>query len=65
MDCAASRSSGAMAMRLLVRATNWLGDAVMSIPALREIRRARPEAHITILARQWVADLYAREDFLR
>ncbi|MEZ5365346.1 MAG: lipopolysaccharide heptosyltransferase II [Bryobacterales bacterium] len=50
-------------MRLLVRATNWLGDAVMSIPALREIRRARPEAEITILARQWVADLYAREDF--
>ena len=50
-------------MRLLVRATNWLGDAVMSIPALREIRRARPEADITVLARQWVADLYAREDF--
>lgn len=50
-------------MRLLVRTTNWLGDAVMSIPALRKIRRARPEAEITILARQWVADLYAREDF--
>jgi heptosyltransferase-2 len=50
-------------VRLLVRATNWLGDAVMSIPALREIRRVRPEAEITILARQWVADLYAREDF--
>ena len=50
-------------MRLLVRATNWLGDAVMSIPALREIRLVRPEAQITILARQWVADLYAREDF--
>jgi heptosyltransferase-2 len=50
-------------VRLLVRATNWLGDAVMSIPALREIRRVRPEAEIAILARPWVADLYAREDF--
>ena len=50
-------------MRLLVRATNWLGDAVMSIPALREIRRVRPEAEIAVLARPWVADLYAREDF--
>jgi heptosyltransferase II len=50
-------------VRLLVRATNWLGDAVMSIPALREIRRARPEAEIVVLARPWVADLYAREDF--
>ncbi len=50
-------------MRLLVRTTNWLGDAVMSIPALREIRGAFPEWEITLLARPWVADLYAREDF--
>ena len=50
-------------MKVLVRATNWLGDAVISIPALREIRRAHPGAEIVILARQWVADLYAREDF--
>jgi heptosyltransferase-2 len=50
-------------VKVLVRATNWLGDAVISIPALREIRRAHPGAEIVILARQWVADLYAREDF--
>ena len=49
--------------RLLVRATNWLGDAVMSIPALREIRRVHPGWHITVLARPWVADLYAGEPF--
>ena len=50
-------------MKLLVRTTNWLGDAVMSIPALREIRGAFPGWEITLLARPWVADLYAREDF--
>ncbi len=50
-------------MKLLVRATNWLGDAVMSIPALREIRRAYAGWEIVILARPWVADLYGREDF--
>ena len=50
-------------MKLLVRTTNWLGDAVMSIPALREIRGTFPEWEITLLARPWVADLYAREDF--
>ena len=49
--------------RLLVRATNWLGDAVMSIPALRELRRGHPGWRMTILARPWVAELYAREDF--
>jgi heptosyltransferase-2 len=47
--------------RLMVRATNWLGDAVMSLPAIREIRGIFPRAHIAVVARPWVADLYARE----
>lgn len=50
-------------MKTLVRATNWLGDAVMGVPALREIRRALPDDEIVVLARPWVADLYARESF--
>jgi len=48
---------------ILVRATNWVGDAVMSLPALRMLRQRFPGARITILARPWVADLYAREAF--
>jgi heptosyltransferase-2 len=44
--------------RILIRATNWVGDAVMCIPALAEIRRRYPNAHITLLARPWVAGLY-------
>lgn len=48
--------------KLLVRATNWLGDAVMSLPALRAIRRAHEGWSIVLLARPWIADLYARED---
>ncbi len=47
--------------KVLVRATNWLGDAVMSLPAIRAIRQVFPHAHIAVLARPWVADLYARE----
>jgi len=49
--------------RILVRATNWLGDAVMSLPALRALRERFPEAEIAILAKPWVADLYHREPF--
>jgi heptosyltransferase-2 len=45
----------------LVRATNWLGDAVMSLPAIRTVRQVFPHAHIALVARPWVADLYARE----
>lgn len=48
---------------ILVRATNWVGDAVMSVPALQALRRQYPEARISILARPWVASLYGREAF--
>ena len=48
--------------KILVRATNWVGDAVMSLPALRALRQRYPQARISILAKPWVADLYRRED---
>jgi heptosyltransferase II len=48
----------------MVRATNWVGDAVMSLPALQAIRARFPRAHIGIVARPWVADLYGRESFI-
>ena len=55
--------SGQPLHRILVRATNWVGDAVMSLPALRAVRARFPEAEIAVLARPWVADIYARESF--
>ncbi|MEO8100529.1 MAG: lipopolysaccharide heptosyltransferase II [Acidobacteriota bacterium] len=48
---------------ILVRATNWIGDAVMCLPALRALRQQHPQARITILAKPWVAELYGREPF--
>ncbi len=47
--------------RILIRATNWVGDAVMCVPALEAIRARFPNAHITVLARPWVAGLYGPE----
>jgi len=44
--------------RVLVRAPNWLGDVVLSLPALRDVRRAFPSARLDVLARPWVAGLY-------
>jgi heptosyltransferase-2 len=49
--------------KILVRATNWVGDAVMSLPALRALHERFPAAEISILAKPWVADLYGREHF--
>ncbi len=49
--------------RILVRATNWVGDAVMSLPALAAVRARFPHAHIAVLARPWVEGLYRQEPF--
>ncbi len=36
--------------RILIRSSNWLGDAIMSVPAVRMIKNGRPDAHVTIAA---------------
>ena len=46
-------------MKILVRATNWVGDAIMALPALRALRASYPSAQISILARPYVAEIYA------
>jgi heptosyltransferase-2 len=48
-------------LKILVRATNWIGDAIMSLPALRAIRRRFPDAGITVCAKPWVSALYQGE----
>ncbi len=45
-------------MKILVRATNWVGDAIMSLPALRAVRAKWPQAELSVLARPYVADIY-------
>ncbi len=44
--------------RLLVRATNWIGDAVMTTPAVRAIRENFPRAEISLLAKPWVVPVF-------
>ena len=44
--------------RILIRAGNWLGDAVMSVPAVRAIKRGRPDAHVSVLTPAKLADLW-------
>ncbi|CAB5079452.1 ADP-heptose--lipooligosaccharide heptosyltransferase II [Olavius algarvensis associated proteobacterium Delta 3] len=44
--------------RLLIRSTNWIGDAVMTTPALRAIRMNFPGVHIGLLAKPWVMPLF-------
>lgn len=45
------------ARRIVVRATNWVGDVLMTTPTLARLRALKPEAEITVLARSSVAPL--------
>ncbi len=44
--------------RILVRSTNWIGDAVMTTPALAALRAHYPQAEIVLLANPLVAELF-------
>ena len=44
--------------RILIRSSNWLGDAVISAPAVRAIKSGRPDAHITIAAPSKIAPIW-------
>jgi heptosyltransferase-2 len=45
-------------MKIVIRATNWVGDAIMALPALHAVRTRYPDAQIAIVARPYVADIY-------
>jgi len=44
--------------RILIRSSNWLGDAVMSVPAVRAIKNGRPDAQVTIAAPAKIAPMW-------
>jgi lipopolysaccharide heptosyltransferase II len=44
--------------RILIRSSNWLGDAVMSVPAVRAIKNGRPDVHVTIVAADKIAPMW-------
>ena len=50
--------------RVVVRGTNWVGDSVMTIPALRALRRVLPDAHLTLVIRPGTKGIFAEADFI-
>ena len=43
---------------ILIRGTNWIGDVIMTLPAIAAVRKTCPHARISVLAKPWVADTY-------
>src|SRR4026209_1115076 len=50
--------------RVVVRGTNWVGDSVMTVPALRALRQVLPEAKITLVVRPSAKGIFADVDFV-
>ncbi len=44
--------------RILVRSSNWLGDAAMSAPSIKRLKRGRPDIRLTVLTRSKLADFW-------
>lgn len=43
---------------LLVRGVNWIGDSVMTLPALKALRKSLPETNISLLVKPWVSHIF-------
>ncbi len=50
--------------KIVVRGTNWIGDAVMSVPALRELSRIFPDSEIVLHTKAALAGLFGDADFI-
>lgn len=60
-DEAARAASSVKRRGRLVIAPNWIGDAVMSLPVLRALRRAAPDEPLGVLAPRGPAAIYRAE----
>ncbi|MBF0390319.1 MAG: lipopolysaccharide heptosyltransferase II [Desulfamplus sp.] len=50
--------------KILIRAANWIGDAIMTTPVIRAIRKNYPDAHITLLAKPWVIPVFDNNPYI-
>ena len=44
--------------RILIRSVNWLGDAIMTMPAIQRLKQAHPTAQLAVLTEPKLADLW-------
>ncbi|MEJ2697905.1 MAG: lipopolysaccharide heptosyltransferase II [Candidatus Sulfobium sp.] len=44
-----------------MRGVNWIGDAVMTLPAMRALRRANPDSKIVLLVKPWVSPIFEKD----
>jgi heptosyltransferase-2 len=51
-------------MKIVVRGANWIGDSVMSVPAMRALRTLFPDDEITLHTRSWAEGIFRDAEFI-
>jgi heptosyltransferase-2 len=49
---------------IVIRGPNWVGDAVLSVPAIKAVRARFPHSKITLMVRPWVGGLFRSAPFI-
>ncbi len=44
--------------KIIVRVPNWIGDAIMCAPAIKELKERLPDSSLTVLGREWVLSVF-------
>jgi heptosyltransferase-2 len=52
-------------MKIVVRTPNWIGDAILALPAISSLRENFPDAQVWIAARDWVEELFPSNDYIQ
>ncbi|MBI5328380.1 MAG: lipopolysaccharide heptosyltransferase II [Deltaproteobacteria bacterium] len=50
---------------IIIRVPNWIGDAVLCLPAIEKIKLVYPQAEITVLAKPWVSPVFFNNPILK
>jgi len=50
--------------KIVIRGVNWIGDAVMTTPAITQLAKNFPDAKITIVGKEWVKDIFIDNPFI-
>jgi len=48
--------------KIIVRVPNWIGDAIMCAPAIKELKDRLPDSSLTVLGREWVLSVFEAND---
>ena len=50
--------------KIVIRGVNWIGDAIMTTPAITQLAENFPDAKITIVVKEWTRDVFIGNSFI-